>query len=86
MAQTWAVGPPVELADVEGHLHIHIVPRWNGDTNFVSVVGQTRVLPEELPAAATHRLWRFRIARHLRRVRVPWVLEQPSCSKTVHRS
>lgn len=42
-------------AGIAGHIHMHVLPRWTGDANFMTTVAQARVLPEELPVT-WHRL------------------------------
>ncbi len=47
----WNIGR-VAGAGIEDHLHLHVVPRWNGDTSFMPVLGDVKVLPEALVRTA----------------------------------
>jgi ATP adenylyltransferase len=52
-------------AGVDEHLHMHIVPRWNGDTNYMSVLSDVRVMPENLLATYDALVGRFPRGGHL---------------------
>jgi ATP adenylyltransferase len=54
----WNLGR-VAGAGIEDHVHLHVVPRWNGDTSFMPVLGDVKVLPEALAATARRLRPRF---------------------------
>jgi ATP adenylyltransferase len=54
-------------AGVEAHLHFHLVPRWGGDTNYMTVLGDVRVIPEHIQATYRKLLGPFEKLKHMER-------------------
>ena len=55
-------------AGIHEHIHLHVVPRWNGDTNFMTSLSRTRVLPESLEES----YWRIKNSwDHLKKIPAP---------------
>lgn len=48
-------------AGIDSHLHFHLVPRWNGDTNFMPILAEVKVIPEHLEATAAKLKAAFRV-------------------------